>query len=411
MKQISKIIALCVMLFVAGAFTLPAQFAPIDTHAAAKVKISKKKATIIKGKTLQLKVKGTKKKAKWSSNKKSVATVSKKGKVTAKKAGKAVITAKIGKKKYKCNITVTEPAIGLNKKSVLLCPEESYNLKLNQKGKALWSSSDATVATVSSTGRVIAKKNGVCIIFAKFKKSTLKCAVYVGTALYSDANITLSYIGRTSAGINFCLQNNTKQRMYTKINSLALDSQQFDGPEIGKEIPSKSAKSFVFKCKMDDANHKYLSLGGYCQSKDGKYLKYLNLTNKIIGDTATSPKPITNSITLINNSRVKVEYIDTTAPNLHFQITNKSSREIVLSTEKILVSLERRVIWYEDFVNKYIAPNAICSFTYQVDEHNQDIRNLSGCFDLYYPDNFDKLYHNDFSQDMHKPDQDIDGIL
>lgn len=410
MKQISKIIALCMVLFVGCAFTIPAATGTLESHAAAKVKISKKKATIIKGKTMQLKIKGTKKKAKWSSNKKSVATVNNKGKVTAKKAGKAIITAKIGGKKYKCSVTVTEPPIGLNKKSVSLCPGGSYNLKLNKNGSASWSSSDTTIATVSSTGRVVAKKNGVCIISAKFKKSILKCTVHVGTTLYSDTNITLSYIGQTSTGIKFCLQNNTKQRMYTKLNSLALDGQQLDGPEIGKEIPAKSAKSLIFKCQTDNMAHKYLSLGGYCQSKDGKYIKYLNLANKIIGDTATSPKPITNSITLINNSRVKIEYIDTAAPNLHFQITNKSSREIVLSTEKILVSLERRVIWYEDFVNKYIAPNAICSFTYQIDEHNQDIRNLSGCFDLYYPDNFDKLYHNDFSQDMHKPEQDIDGI-
>ena len=53
-----------------------------------------------------MKVKGTKKKPKWSSSKKSVATVSSKGKVVAKKAGSATITAKIGKKKYKCKVTV-----------------------------------------------------------------------------------------------------------------------------------------------------------------------------------------------------------------------------------------------------------------------------------------------------------------
>ena len=53
-----------------------------------------------------MKVKGTKKKVKWSSNKKTIATVTRKGKVTAKKQGTAVITAKIGKKKYKCKVKV-----------------------------------------------------------------------------------------------------------------------------------------------------------------------------------------------------------------------------------------------------------------------------------------------------------------
>lgn len=73
---------------------------------AAKIKLNKKKVTIKAGKKVTLKVKGTKKKAKWSSNKKSVATVSQKGVVKGKKAGKATITAKVGKKKYKCKVTV-----------------------------------------------------------------------------------------------------------------------------------------------------------------------------------------------------------------------------------------------------------------------------------------------------------------
>lgn len=68
--------------------------------------ISKKKVTICTGQTIQLKVNGVKKKARWTSSNKSVATVTSKGKVTAKKKGKAVITARIGNKKYKCTITV-----------------------------------------------------------------------------------------------------------------------------------------------------------------------------------------------------------------------------------------------------------------------------------------------------------------
>lgn len=109
MKQVRKIVALCMVLFVAGVFTLPAQFAPSEIHAASKIKISKTKATMTVGKTMQLKIKGTKKKVTWSSNKKSVATVSKKGKVTARKVGTATITAKVGKKKFKCKVTVKKP--------------------------------------------------------------------------------------------------------------------------------------------------------------------------------------------------------------------------------------------------------------------------------------------------------------
>ena len=72
----------------------------------AKPKLNKKKVTLYVGKSVRLKVKGTKKKAKWKSSNKKVASVSSKGKVSAKKKGTARITAKIGKKKLVCRVTV-----------------------------------------------------------------------------------------------------------------------------------------------------------------------------------------------------------------------------------------------------------------------------------------------------------------
>ena len=78
----------------------------MNTQAKAKIKLNKTKISLQRGKTYTLKVKGTKKKVKWSSNKKTIATVTRKGKVTAQKPGTAVITAKIGKKKYKCKVKV-----------------------------------------------------------------------------------------------------------------------------------------------------------------------------------------------------------------------------------------------------------------------------------------------------------------
>lgn len=74
---------------------------------AASVKLNKSKLTLEVGKSKQLKVKGTKVgKVKWSSSKKKIATVSKKGKVTAVKTGKTDIIAKVGKKKLRCRVTV-----------------------------------------------------------------------------------------------------------------------------------------------------------------------------------------------------------------------------------------------------------------------------------------------------------------
>lgn len=84
-----------------------------SANAAKAVKLNTKKATITVGKTKKIKVKNTKKKAKWSIKKgKKYIKLTKKKKnsvtVKAKKKGKAVVQAKIGKKKLTCKITVVK---------------------------------------------------------------------------------------------------------------------------------------------------------------------------------------------------------------------------------------------------------------------------------------------------------------
>ncbi len=95
-------------------------YTPATTEAAKAPKLSKSKLTITEGKTVTLKVKNGKKKAKvtWKSSKAKVAKITKKvakgnkasAKIKALKPGKAKITAsyKLGKKtkKLKCNVTV-----------------------------------------------------------------------------------------------------------------------------------------------------------------------------------------------------------------------------------------------------------------------------------------------------------------
>lgn len=76
----------------------------------AAVKLNSRNLKLVKGQKKTLKLTGTKKRAKWSSNNKSVAAVTSKGVVTARKKGTAVITAKIGKKKYTCKVVVSNKA-------------------------------------------------------------------------------------------------------------------------------------------------------------------------------------------------------------------------------------------------------------------------------------------------------------
>lgn len=78
------------------------------TADAATVKLTSTKVTMKVGQTKTLKVTGTTKKVTWKTSDKSVATVSKAGKITAKKVGKATITATVNSKNYTCKVTVVE---------------------------------------------------------------------------------------------------------------------------------------------------------------------------------------------------------------------------------------------------------------------------------------------------------------
>ena len=70
------------------------------------LKLNKAKITVPAGSAYDLNIKGTKLKAKWKSSNSKVAAVSQTGTVTAKKAGKAIITATLGGKKFTCKVTV-----------------------------------------------------------------------------------------------------------------------------------------------------------------------------------------------------------------------------------------------------------------------------------------------------------------
>ncbi|MCH5264767.1 MAG: Ig-like domain-containing protein [Lachnospiraceae bacterium] len=95
------------ILVVLLAFVMTLSLMPVQAEAAKKVKLNKKTLSLKVGKSYTLKLKNAKSKnVKWSSSKKSVATVSQKGKVKAKKKGSCKITAKYENKKYVCKVTV-----------------------------------------------------------------------------------------------------------------------------------------------------------------------------------------------------------------------------------------------------------------------------------------------------------------
>lgn len=135
--------------------------------AEAKVKINKTKVSIYEGKSVRLKVTGTKKKVKWTSSNDWVASV-RNGKVTGRYPGKATIKASVGQKKLKCKVTVKACILELNTYGEDLLIGESTTVTAYTKpaSKVKWTSEDTGIATVKN-GKIKAKEPGSTTITAE----------------------------------------------------------------------------------------------------------------------------------------------------------------------------------------------------------------------------------------------------
>lgn len=204
-------------------------FPATQVNAATKPKLSKTKITMTVGQSKKLKVKGISKKRakriKWKSSKKKVVTVTKTGKLKARKAGKATITAKVGKKKLKCKVVVkrkrkkstkkkesnsSSKKMWLSKTSVTLQAGSGVDLVLhNAKNVVKWSSSNNKVAwadraTSSSKnlGTIQAVSKGTAVITAKVDGKTFKCHVKVIADDYHASEATEAKIKQALKIVN-----------------------------------------------------------------------------------------------------------------------------------------------------------------------------------------------------------------
>ena len=147
----------------------------------------------------------------WSSNNETVATVDNNGKVTAKAAGEAIITAKVGDKQATCNVKVTAAdvaveSVTLNQSSLELVAGKEATLTATVKPDnatnrtVAWESNATNVATVDNNGKVTAKAEGTAIITAKAGDKTATCTVTVTKADVKVTQITIS--GKNTLNVN-----------------------------------------------------------------------------------------------------------------------------------------------------------------------------------------------------------------
>lgn len=177
------------------AFTVEQAAKPAETVAVNEVTLNKTELSLTEGdsETLVATVKpddATDKTVTWSTSDATIATVDNNGKVTAVKEGAVTITAKAGGQKATCKVTIVTTivpvsSITLDKTSIEIKEGENAVLTAtvgpeNATYKTVtWKSSDESIATVDTNGKVSAIKTGVAIVSAQAGSLTATCTVVV----------------------------------------------------------------------------------------------------------------------------------------------------------------------------------------------------------------------------------------
>ena len=183
----------------------------------------------------------TNKSVTWSSSNKSVATVSSSGKITAKKAGTTTITAKVGNMSDTVKVTVHEDDIAvtsveINRNNLSLYVGDVYTFYVtinpsNATNKSVtWSSSNSNVVSISSSGKITAKRAGSATITATVDGKSDRVNVYVldEVETYTKTYYLMSYISPSLVGVNY-----VQEFIFTDIDRdadiLSLDVDYYSG--------------------------------------------------------------------------------------------------------------------------------------------------------------------------------------
>jgi uncharacterized protein YjdB len=295
--------------------------------------------------TLALKVGGTEKLTKtvkpttatnksvsWTSSDKSVATVNSSGTVTAVGAGTATITCKAkdgSGKKATCKVTVTKPvtSVSLNVTALSLIKGNSFTLTKTVKPSTAtnknvsWTSSDKSVATVDSSGKVTAVGTGT---------ATITCKAKDGSGKKATCKVTVPVIKATGVSLNKTTLSLTVGKTSTLTKTVKPVT------TTNKNVTWKSSNTSVAKV---DSSGKVTAVGVgkatiTCTTKDGSKKKAtctVTVTKAVV--KATSVSLNITSLTLKKGSTVKLSKTVKPSTATNKNVTWKSSDTSVVTVD------------------------------------------------------------------------------
>ncbi len=117
----------------------------------------------------------------WKSGKKSIASISENGVVTAKKPGSTTVTATADKTSVTCKITVLNPKVTLSRTTASCYRNQTIKLSVTStsKSKPKWKSSKKSVASVDENGKITAFKHGSAVITVTVDNVSKTCRLTV----------------------------------------------------------------------------------------------------------------------------------------------------------------------------------------------------------------------------------------
>ncbi len=314
----------------------------------------------------KLKLKGTKKKPKWSSSKKSVATVNKKGWIYTKKKGTTIITAKLGKKKYKCKVIVEHPYLNYQKLDLYVGDTKQLSIRGTKRKVTSWGTSDKGTASVTSKGVVKGVSQERVNVWANIGSESYFCEILVHKPEISEKQITIGtsfnqskllYIDDFRETVD-----NKKIKWYSDNEQIAIMNE--DGRVIGIK-PGKTTVHGIYRNKTYSCivtvdllpNYKELKLliKGYGVKK-GDYYYYRdskpnytgsNLTNNIQAVCNDNNDEIVITSTLQFASWKRESYTMSLEPNntktiVIYKFMADGNRELTASSEFDRNTFKRR---------------------------------------------------------------------
>lgn len=169
---------------------------PRSVASAKKIKINKSSITLTVGQTKKLKVTGTKKKIKWTSNNKAAASVNSKGKITAKAVGNAVITAKVSGKKLRCKVCVKPKLYAFQKMSDLADQYQENGVQMGYSSDQAYLAGANRIIQNPASLHKLKKDNGDHVYFLEASNEVVFLSKHGFIRTYFRADGGIDYYNR-----------------------------------------------------------------------------------------------------------------------------------------------------------------------------------------------------------------------